>query len=145
MQSLHQVKGAVLIRVNQHAVNDQLFFRSEEPQQTLQTGDVVHRQFQGFHQAVTFLPQGIDVRWIHRVGATQTRGPGQGKRPHPGQGPRCCATGVSQGGCRHNLKAAELRKQYGCRVYRVGCVVLRQCKTEATFPYPSLRLPLFDT
>ena len=58
MQGLHQVEGAVLVGVNQHAVNNQLLFRSEEAKQAFQAGNVVHGQFQGFHQAVTFFPEG---------------------------------------------------------------------------------------
>ena len=70
MQRLHEVKGAVLVGVNHHAVNDQLLFRREKTKQAFQTGNVVHRQFQGFHQATVLFLKSMDFRWIHRVGAT---------------------------------------------------------------------------
>jgi len=71
MQVLHQVKVAVLIAVNHHAVNNQLLLWSEKSQQAFQTGDMVHGQFQGFHQATVLFLKSMDVRWVHRVEATQ--------------------------------------------------------------------------
>ena len=58
------------------------------------------------------------------------------ERPQPGQEPHCGATGPPQRGGRHNLKAAELRKQNGCRVYLakgVDCVSARQSNVSVSF------------
>lgn len=60
-------------------------------------------------------------RYQHGFGEGTDPRPKPRERPQPGQGPRCGATGASQGGGRHNLKAAELRKQNGCIVYHVEC------------------------
>ena len=56
----------LIAKLDRASVNsyDQLLLRGEKPQQTLHTGNVIHRQLQRLHQAVTFLPQGIDVRMM---------------------------------------------------------------------------------
>ena len=89
MQVLHQVKVAVLIVVNHHAVNNQLLLWSEKSQQAFQAGDMVHGQFQGFHQATVLFLKIMDVRWVHRVGATQRTVP-------------CVRPVFGKGGGRHN-------------------------------------------
>ena len=72
-------------------------------------------------------------------GGTDPR-PRPRNRPQPGQGPRCWATGAEYGGGRHNLKAAELRMQNGCRVFQVECFGWGRTRQKLR-PHVCYRLP----
>ena len=67
VELFHQVEGASLIGMDQHAVKHQLLFRGEETKQAFQTGDMIHGQLQGFRQALMLFTQGSKLRGTEHI------------------------------------------------------------------------------